>query len=147
MGLFNFFRREKPPETVHPVFGRIVYQDDDTWENGRAVFPPVQHEVEVIIHAGSDGPGEAHLRYWQELIRRWPELKAAAEPILRASLANWIEEPGRGDIWARLDIEAVAIHAGTPPDEWELTLWCEEASHWPTLVMKGWTPQSCFADG
>ncbi len=147
MGLFDIFRRTKQPETLHPVFGRIVYQGDDTWELGKAAFPPVGHEIEVIIQAGVDGPSEAHARYWHELIERWPELKKACEPILRRTLVDWIEAPERGDIWSRVDVESLTIYAGAPPDEWELMVWCEEAGHWPTFAMKGWTPTDCFVDG
>src|SRR5690349_12166857 len=104
MGLFDIFRRTKRPEAQHPVFGLIVYQGDDTWELGKAAFPPVRHEVEVIIRAGADGPNDSHLRFWRELSDRWPDLKAACEPILRRTLVNWIEAPERGDIWSRVDV-------------------------------------------
>jgi len=147
MGLFDFFRRAGKSEALHPVFGRIVYQGDGTWELGKAAFLPVGHDVEVIIHAGLDGPGEAHLRFWRELNDRWPGLKMACEPLLRRTLVDWVEAPERGDIWARVDLESLSIYAGAPPEQWELTLWCEEAGHWPTISMRQWTPKDCFVDG
>ena len=147
MSLFDFFRHTRPPERRHPVFGRIVYQDDNTWERGQAFFPPVGHDIEVLIDAGPDGPGDEHLRYWSELAARWPALTQACEPLLRKSLAGWITTPERGDLWSRLKLESLDVFPGSPPDEWELAFWCEEASHWPTLTMAGWTPTSCFIDG
>lgn len=147
MAFLDIFRRTCQPETQHPLFGRIVYQGDNTWELGKAAFPPVGHDVEVIIQAGAEGPSEAHVRFWRELIERWPALQKACEPILRQALAGWIDTPERGDIWARVDVESLTVYPETPPDHWELMFWCEEAGHWPTFVMRGWTPADCFVDG
>ena len=147
MGLFDIFRRAKQLEALHPVFGRIAYQGDATWELGKATFPPVGHDVEVIIHAGIDGPSDAHLRYWRELIERWPALKTACEHLLRRTLVHWIESPECGDIWSRVDLESLTIYPGVPPEQWELKFWCEEAGHWPTILMRQWTPTDCFVDG
>jgi hypothetical protein len=147
MGLFDIFRRTKQREALHPVFGRIVYQGDAVWELGKAVLPPVGHEVEVIIHAEIDGPGEAHMDFWRDLIERWPKLKMQCEPLFRRTLVDWIEAPERGDIWSRVTVESLPIYSEVPPDQWELVFWCEEAGHWPTVSMRTWTPTDCFVDG
>lgn len=146
MGLFDILRGKKP-EIMHSVFGRIVYQGNSTWECGRGSFAPVGHNVEVIIHAGPEGPGEKHVVYWQEVIARWPDLKRACDPIVRKALVDWIDTPEKGDIWSRIDVECIDVFPGTPPDEWEFMLWCPEAGHWPVFVMHRWTPTSCFVDG
>lgn len=147
MGLFDIFRRPKQPEILHPHFGRIVYQGDNTWELGKRLFGPIAHDVEVMIDAGPEGPTDAHERYWHELVARWPELKASCEPLLRTALKDWVETPERGDIWTRLDVESLHVYADSPPDQWELMFWCEEAGHWPTISMNHWVPKDCFVDG
>jgi hypothetical protein len=141
----SIFGRNRP-EIVHPLFGRIVYRGYDTWEGGRAVFPPINHEVEVIVHAGVEGPTESHVCFWKELIERWPSVKQACEPMLRSALIDWVEAPESGDIWSRVDVQ-LTVHAKSPPDEWELEFSCEEAGHWPTFRMEAWTPADCFVDG
>ena len=148
MGFFDRFKRPKPPEMVHPVFGRMVYDDEDTWEMGKVFFAPVKKEIEVIIIAGPEGPGEAHLQYLSELEKRWPSLLAAWEPLLRDALVDWIENPKSGDIWKRVELEGIELFPGLKPDQqWDFSFWCEEASHWPVFEMIGWTPQSCGIDG
>lgn len=146
MSLFDIFRRK--PRITHPVFGSIVYADESTWECGRARFRPLSKEVEVLITAGPAGPTDDHVRFFGELESRWSTLSSACAPLLRAALVDWIEAPEKGDILARVTVESLSVLAKLEPDdEWELQFWCEEASHWPTVVMRGWAPQSCYIDG
>jgi hypothetical protein len=148
MGLFDRFKRRKLPEMIHPVFGRIVYADENTWEMGRVIFAPTGKEVEVIITAALEGPGEAHLAFLAELERRWPSLLTAWEPLLRDALADWVEDPYSGDIWKRVEVESIHLFPGLRPDqEWDFMFWCEEANHWPLFHMIGWAPRSCGIDG
>lgn len=148
MGIFNIFRRTKQLELVHPVYGRIVYQGNDTWEFGRMYFEPTKKEVDLLIDAGPEGPSDAHASYLTELSTRWPSLRSAWEPLLKQALANWIPTPNQGDIWSRVEVESLTIHRGIKPDEqWEFMFWCDEAGHWPTFVMHEWTPASCYIDG
>ena len=150
MSLFDRFKRPKPPEMFHPIFGRIVYRDENEgfWELGNVHFSPMNKRVEVTIKAGPEGPGEAHLQFLGELEKRWPSLLAACEPILRDALVNWIENAESGDIWKRLEVESLDLFPGLKPDqEWDFWFWCEEAGHWPIVNMIGWAPQGCVIDG
>jgi hypothetical protein len=148
MGLFDIFKRRKPPELLHPVFGRIVYVDEGIWEMGKVFFAPIKKEVEVIINAGPEGPGQPHLQFLAELEQRWPSLLAAWEPLLRAALVDWIENPESGDIWKRVEVESIEIFPGLKPaQQWDFMFWCQEAGHWPIFTMLDWTPQSCGIDG
>jgi hypothetical protein len=146
MSLFDIFRRK--PRVTHPVFGSIVYADASTWECGRVHFSPLSKDVEVLITAGPAGPTDDHVCFFRELESRWTTLSLACAPLIRSALGEWIETPEKGDILARVTIESLPVFEKlNPEDEWELQFWCEEASHWPTVVMKGWIPQSCYVDG
>ena len=111
------------------------------------MFSPIGHEVEVIIHAGASGPEESHLRFWGDLEERWPTLKKECEPMLRSALKDWIDEVDREDLWSRLEVETLDVFPNITPNEWDITFWCEEAGHWPTISMKGWSPEGCYIDG
>ena len=148
MGLFDIFKRRKAPELIHPVFGRIVYADENTWELGTARFAPINKQVEVIIQAGPEGPNESHLEFLAELEKRWPSLLIAWEPLLREALVDWIENPKSGDIWKRVEVESIEVFPGLKADQqWDFMFWCEEAGHWPVITMIGWAPQACGIDG
>jgi len=147
MSFFSFLR-PKGRALEHPRFGKLVYTGERTWESGQAFFPPLNKVVELLIEAGPAGPDERHEQFFDELVSRWGALNQQWEPFVRDALKDWTEAATAENLSEYIDVQCIAVLAEVGADqEWEIQLWCEEIGHWPTIVMRGWTPQTCFLDG
>ena len=108
-----------PKRIEDPVFGSLLYMGD-YWE-GRGRFEPTQEQIEWLVTAGEEGPGDAQHSFFRSVCARYTELRLKAHSAIHAATT-----PASG---AALRLVAIEVPASpSQSSTWELSFEAE-ASH------------------
>jgi len=72
--------RSDPDPVLHLALGRLTWRKTRSggyWD-GRCVFPPTGHEIEVCVPGGRKGPGAVD-PLWHQLCADYPQIQAEVE--------------------------------------------------------------------
>ncbi len=72
--------RSDPDPILDLTFGRLTWRKtrSGSYWDGRCVFPPTDHEIEVCIPGRRKGPGPAKA-LWDQLCAEYPKIQAEVE--------------------------------------------------------------------
>ena len=126
MGLFDRFRQtKKAAQSISdPVFGELKGDSSGSW-SGSIAFSPAGRTVRVLIHADGSNPAEVHQRAYNDLSRRYAQLRPAIGDALFALWKPWLDQipdkkrsavlPHSADqVLAQTQLESIAIeHDGS----------------------------------
>jgi hypothetical protein len=143
MGLLDAVLRPFQPLRIDdPVLGPLRFQKVGFWE-GRRTFAPAGGDVEFTVDADKAGPSDGQREFFIEFVRRYPELWAKVEPMLRSELSKWSD-----DCKAVFAIESFGVPGlGSEPPSWEVVYTTESAERYFCVLFDGWQPTGIRVDG
>jgi hypothetical protein len=127
-----------------PVLGDLLWHRVGLWE-GKRWFAPVGGDVEFTVEAGKEGPGDAHREFYQRLERRYPEVLAAATPLLQREVIQWRDEARSGDPVV-FDLEGFGIPDVPRESSWDIMYVVRGGRYFYSVFMDGWVPVSVTVD-
>jgi hypothetical protein len=131
-----------PVRTEDQLFGSLLFsRAARSWE-GRALFRPVNTEIEVLVLGSPAGPSELQRAFFTELERRYEGLRPVVEQHLKSEATRVPSAPGAA-------FRLVAVDVPEQPGdlaEWALSYETLPPSWHFTVLMRGWSPSQVVAE-